>query len=103
MVKAKEGVEIEMLKDEIIQQFRAVRRLGLLMRMICCKPNGHAYRYDYPIFTQVELGGWFIAIFAILVGCFSIANIMFVQESVLELLNTKALCEECLYTYSIFI
>ena len=31
------------------------------------------------IFSQVELGGWFIAIFAILVGCFSIANIMFVS------------------------
>jgi len=31
------------------------------------------------IFDQVELGGWFIAIFAILVGCFSIANIMFVS------------------------
>ena len=29
MVKAKEGVEIEMLKDEIIQQFRAVRRLEI--------------------------------------------------------------------------
>lgn len=31
------------------------------------------------IFDQVELGGWFIAIFAILVGCFSVANIMFVS------------------------
>jgi putative ABC transport system permease protein len=31
------------------------------------------------IFQQVEYGGWFIGIFAILVGCFSIANIMFVS------------------------
>ncbi len=80
MVKAKEGVEIEMLKDEIIQQFRAVRmvrpadaddfavnQMDMLTGMIT------------SIFTQVELGGWFIAIFAILVGCFSIANIMFVS------------------------
>jgi putative ABC transport system permease protein len=31
------------------------------------------------IFVQVEVGGWFIGLFAILVGCFSIANIMFVS------------------------
>ena len=31
------------------------------------------------IFTNLAAGGWFIAIFAILVGCFSIANIMFVS------------------------
>ena len=28
------------------------------------------------IFANLAIGGWFIAIFAILVGCFSIANIM---------------------------
>jgi putative ABC transport system permease protein len=31
------------------------------------------------IFANLAVGGWFIAIFAILVGCFSIANIMFVS------------------------
>jgi putative ABC transport system permease protein len=31
------------------------------------------------IFANLAIGGWFIAIFAILVGCFSIANIMFVS------------------------
>jgi len=80
MVKAKAGVEIAALKDEIIQQFRSVRRvrpsdvddfsinqIDMLTGMIT------------SIFSQVELGGWFIAIFAILVGCFSIANIMFVS------------------------
>ena len=80
MVKAKEGVEIAVVKDEIVQQFRSVRRvrpsdvddfsinqIDMLTGMIT------------SIFSQVELGGWFIAIFAILVGCFSIANIMFVS------------------------
>jgi putative ABC transport system permease protein len=80
IIKAKKGVELEILKDEIIQQFRSVRRvrpsaeddfsinqIDMLTGMIS------------SIFTQVELGGWFIAIFAILVGCFSIANIMFVS------------------------
>ena len=31
------------------------------------------------IFSNLAAGGWFIAMFAILVGCFSIANIMFVS------------------------
>ena len=31
------------------------------------------------IFANLAAGGWFIAMFAILVGCFSIANIMFVS------------------------
>tara|TARA_Y100001954_G_C15802363_1_gene600821 strand:+ start:1485 stop:2726 length:1242 start_codon:yes stop_codon:yes gene_type:complete len=79
-VKCKDGVEMAELKDEIIQQYRSVRRvrpaddddfsvnqIDMLTGMISA------------IFTQVELGGWFIAIFAILVGCFSIANIMFVS------------------------
>lgn len=80
MVKAKEGVDLGVLKDEIIQQFRSVRRVrpsdvddfsinqvDMLTGIIS------------SIFSQVEMGGWFIAIFAILVGCFSIANIMFVS------------------------
>jgi putative ABC transport system permease protein len=80
IVKAKDGVELDVLKDEIIQHFRSVRRIRpadsddfsinhieMLTGMIS------------TIFSQVEKGGWFIAIFAILVGCFSIANIMFVS------------------------
>jgi len=80
MVKARDGVEMEILKDEIIQQLRSVRRV---------RPgNENDFSINQidmltglisTIFTQVELGGWFIAIFAILVGCFSIANIMFVS------------------------
>lgn len=80
LVKCKEGEDMAALEDEIIQQFRSVRRvrpsdvddfsvnqIDMLTVMIT------------SIFTQVEIGGWFIAIFAILVGCFSIANIMFVS------------------------
>jgi putative ABC transport system permease protein len=80
MVKARAGVEMGILKDEIIQQLRSVRRV---------RPgNENDFSINQidmltgiisSIFTQVELGGWFIAIFAILVGCFSIANIMFVS------------------------
>ena len=80
LVKADEGSDLDALKNEIIQQFRSVRRvrpadaddfsvnqIDILTGMIS------------SIFSQVEIGGWFIAIFAILVGCFSIANIMFVS------------------------
>ncbi|MBI49384.1 MAG: ABC transporter [Crocinitomicaceae bacterium] len=79
-VKCKEGVVMASLKDEIIQQFRSIRRI---------RPNDEddfsVNQIDFltgiieAIFIQVELGSWFIAIFAILVGCFSIANIMFVS------------------------
>ena len=68
------------LKAEVIQHFRSVRKV---------RPKEDA---DFSvnqmdtltgfldtIFAQVEIGGWFIGIFAILVGCFSIANIMFVS------------------------
>lgn len=80
MIKAADGVSNEALSDEVIQHFRAVRRLrpseeddfsinqvNMLSSII------------ENIFSQFEIGGWFIAIFAILVGCFSIANIMFVS------------------------
>lgn len=80
VIKAKEGVSLDALKDEVIQQYRAVRRISPRdendfsvnqMDML----NG----FIDGIFSQVEIGGWFIGIFAILVGCFSIANIMFVS------------------------
>ena len=80
LVKCKEGEEMAALEDEIVQQFRSVRRVRPSdvddfsvnqIDMVTGMINA--------IFIQVEMGGWFIAIFAILVGCFSIANIMFVS------------------------
>lgn len=80
LVKAREGVDMDALKDELTQQLRPIRRLRPSeeddfainqMDMLTTLIEG--------IFDQVELGGWFIAIFAILVGCFSVANIMFVS------------------------
>ena len=80
MVKGREGVTIAAMQDEIIQQFRSVRRLRPLedddfsinqIDMITSMLD--------TMFDEMEIGGWFIGIFAILVGCFSIANIMFVS------------------------
>ncbi|MDA1335511.1 MAG: ABC transporter permease [Bacteroidetes bacterium] len=80
MVKPKDGVSTAELSDEIVQHFRSVRRLrpreeddfsiNQIDMLTSILDN---------IFAQVEYGGWFIGIFAILVGCFSIANIMFVS------------------------
>ena len=80
MVKPKNGVTTAELSDEIVQQFRSVRRLRPRE-----EEDFSINQIDMltsvldSIFQQVEYGGWFIGIFAILVGCFSIANIMFVS------------------------
>jgi putative ABC transport system permease protein len=80
MVKASEGVSNEMLRDHIIEHFRPVRGLR--------PAEGDDFSVNElsaltgiieTIFVQVGYGSWVIGIFAILVGCFSIANIMFVS------------------------
>ena len=79
-IKAKPGVELAALQSELSQQLRAcgnvrpgqdddfsVNRMDMLTGILD------------TIFSNLALGGGFIAMFAILVGCFSIANIMFVS------------------------
>lgn len=79
-IKAKPGVELAALEDELIQQLRAVRRVrpGREDDFSVNRMEMLTSILD-SIFTNLAVGGWFIAIFAILVGCFSIANIMFVS------------------------
>jgi len=79
-VKAKPGVELAALEDEIVQQLRAVRRVrpGQEEDFSVNRMEMLTSILD-SIFANLAVGGWFIAIFAILVGCFSIANIMFVS------------------------
>jgi putative ABC transport system permease protein len=80
MVKPKEGVGTDELSDEIVQQFRSVRRLRPMEEEdFSINQIGMLTSILDSIFQQVEYGGWFIGIFAILVGCFSVANIMFVS------------------------
>ncbi len=80
MVKAKEGVDVETLKDDIIGVLRAERRI---------KPkeeNNFALNtlsilsglFD-SVFSTLNVAGFVIGIFALLVGMFSVANIMFVS------------------------
>ena len=79
-IKAKSGVELAALEDELVQQLRAVRRVrpGRDNDFSVNRMEMLTSILD-AIFRNLATGGWFIAIFAILVGCFSIANIMFVS------------------------
>lgn len=80
LVKAGPGVALDALQDEIIQQYRQIRRVRPQEEddFAVNQVDMISSLLD-EIFGQVEVGGWFIGIFAILVGCFSIANIMFVS------------------------
>jgi putative ABC transport system permease protein len=79
-IKAKDGVRVEQLENELKGVMRSIRKL---------RPNEEA---DFAInkttllskplkslFGVVSMGGWIIGLFAILVGGFGIANIMFVS------------------------
>lgn len=80
MIKAKEGVSIEELSDEAVMILRAARRL---------QPaevnNFHVNQASFitksfeGVFAGINMAGWVIGGFAILVGGFGIANIMFVS------------------------
>jgi putative ABC transport system permease protein len=80
MVKAKSSATTDDLKGEVVQQFRSIRGI---------KPGGDN---DFSIIEAKMISdvldqivgvfnsaGMFIGIFAIIVGAFSIANIMFVS------------------------
>lgn len=80
VVKADEGVSLDELKAEVTMVMRSARRL---------KPreeNNFALNslsilagVMDSIFGAMSMAGWFIGIFAIFVGAFSVANIMFVS------------------------
>jgi putative ABC transport system permease protein len=80
MVKAKSSSSADDLKGEVIQQFRAIRGI---------KPGGEndfsiiEAKMISDVLDQIvgvfNTAGMFIGIFAIIVGAFSIANIMFVS------------------------
>jgi putative ABC transport system permease protein len=79
VVKAAPGVPMLQLKDELRGVMRAVRRLRPAMEddfelNEITGMNGSLN----SIFTNINIGGGFIAVFALIVGAFGIANIMFV-------------------------
>jgi putative ABC transport system permease protein len=80
MIKAKPDVTARELSDEVTMILRASRRLkptqgnNFSVNMATMLSQG----FD-AVFRGINFGGWFIGAFAILVGGFGIANIMFVS------------------------
>lgn len=78
-VKAKPGVSVKEMKDELTGVMRAIRRLRpteeddfSLNEITSASGNLES------IFVKINIGGIIIAMFALIVGGFGIANIMFV-------------------------
>jgi putative ABC transport system permease protein len=80
MIKAKQGVKVEELSDEATMILRAARRLqpNEINNFYLNRASLISQSFD-NVFAGIKIGGWVIGGFAILVGGFGIANIMFVS------------------------
>lgn len=80
MIKAKPGVDIQELSDETTMILRASRRLqpDEINNFSVNQASLLSQGLD-AIFIAINIGGWIIGGFSILVGGFGIANIMFVS------------------------
>lgn len=79
-VKAAEGMTVSKLKEEIRLNMRSIRRLSPRSKdNYALNETSLLSAGIDQIFKVVNLAGWFIGIFAVLVGAFGIANIMFVS------------------------
>lgn len=80
MIKAKPGVDIQELSDETTMILRAARSLSPeeTTNFSVNRASMISQGLD-SIFVAINIGGWIIGGFSILVGGFGIANIMFVS------------------------
>lgn len=80
IIKARQGLAVEELTDETIQILRAARRLkpGEENNFSVNKASLLTQGFE-SVFAGINIGGWIIGGFSILVGGFGIANIMFVS------------------------
>jgi putative ABC transport system permease protein len=80
MVKAKEGIPIQELDDETTMILRAARRLHpeAINNFYLNRASSITQSFS-SVFAGINIGGWVIGGFAIIVGGFGIANIMFVS------------------------
>jgi len=80
IVKAKPGVSVQELTDELTMIMRATRRLRPVEVSNFSINNSKMLSQGFEaVFKGINIGGWLIGAFAILVGGFGIANIMFVS------------------------
>ncbi|MDR3351384.1 MAG: ABC transporter permease [Prevotellaceae bacterium] len=79
-LKAKPGVDIDDLRGEIKTILRAQRRLKPAQKdNFAINELSDISQQLNPIMDAINLGGWIIGGFAILIGAFGVANIMFVS------------------------
>jgi putative ABC transport system permease protein len=80
IIKAKPGVQVQELSDEVTMILRASRRLhpDEINNFSVNRASLLSQGFD-SVFAGIKIGGWVIGGFAILVGGFGIANIMFVS------------------------
>ncbi|MBS0011660.1 MAG: ABC transporter permease [Bacteroidales bacterium] len=80
IVKAREGVAVQELNDEISMILRAARRLKPDEESNFSVNRASLLTQGFEsVFAGINIGGWIIGGFSILVGGFGIANIMFVS------------------------
>ncbi len=79
-VKPVDGVSVSQLRNELQLNMRAIRRLNPKSKNnFALNETSLMSGMIDQIFKVVNVAGWFIGIFAVLVGAFGIANIMFVS------------------------
>lgn len=80
IIKGKEGVSVQELSDEATTILRAARRLspGEVNNFSINQASLLTQTFE-PIFAGINIAGWLIGGFSIIVGGFGIANIMFVS------------------------
>jgi putative ABC transport system permease protein len=80
MIKAKPDIAVQELSDEITIILRAARRLKPTEETNFSVNRASMLSQGFDaVFKGINIGGWIIGGFAILVGGFGIANIMFVS------------------------
>lgn len=80
LIRAKADVDLETLRGEVIAAYRPIRRLHPRDESdFAVNEVDMLTAFIDVLFERVEYGVWFIGAFAILIGCFSVANIMFVS------------------------
>jgi putative ABC transport system permease protein len=79
-VKPVQGVSADVLKEQLRLAMRSIRRLSPRTKdNFALNETSMMSGMIDQIFKVVNMAGWFIGIFAVLVGAFGIANIMFVS------------------------
>ena len=79
MIKGKEGIAIQAIKDELTGIMRALRTLSPRQEDDFALNDITAGSTQLnTFFSSVNIGGWAIATLSLIVGAFSVANIMFV-------------------------